>query len=152
MGLRRSAPTGRLIQHGFKLPKQPQDSAPDLPRDVTNIGYDDLMDLWSQFTAWTDYAAVQAAIAYSEEKHLAKKIERMEQRALLVGDKVTVSRAEVKTSDAYEHLVNEWLEAEMYRKLLETLFNNYDRDAQLLSRELTRRTSDVRGRQERWQT
>lgn len=152
MGLRRSAPTGRLIQQGFKLPRQPEDSAPDLPRDITNLGYDALMDLWSAFTAWTDYAAVQAAIAYSEEKHLAKKIERMEQRALLTGDKVTTSRAEVKTSDAYEHLVEEWLEAEMYRKLLETLFNNYDRDAQLLSRELTRRTSDVRGRQERWQT
>lgn len=153
MGLvvRKRAGVGRLIQKGIILPAQPN-SMPMLPNDVTELGEKDLMILWTEFTAWTDYMAVQVAVAYSDEKHYVKKIERMEQRALLKDGKVTVARAEVKSSDEMEKLVEEWLEAEAYRKLLEALFNNYDRDAALLSRELTRRSSDVRGRKERWQT
>jgi hypothetical protein len=151
MNIRKRHGVARLLNKGITLPAQPQDSAPELPRDVTELNDRDLMNLWAEYTAWTDFMGVQAAIAYSDEKHLAKKIERMEQRALLTGDKVTVARAEIKASDEYDALVQEWLEAEAYRKLLDALFNNYDRDAALLSRELTRRSSDVRSRERTWQ-
>ena len=151
MGLIKRKSVGQVLQLGVMMPKQPTDT-PHLPRDVTALDEQGLMELWTQFTAWTDFMAVQVALAYSDEKHLVKKIERMEQRALLKDEKVTVARAEIKASDEYHELVQEWLEAEAYRKLLEALFNNYDRDAALLSRELTRRSSDVRGRRERWQT
>ena len=141
----------RIMQQGMMLPPKPQFMAPELPRDVTELDDASLMGVWTELTAWTDYAAVQVAVAYAEEKSLVKKIERMEQRALISDQKVTVARAQVKASEGYEEVVKEWLEAEAYRKLVEALFNNYDRDAQLLSRELTRRTSDVKGRQTRWQ-
>jgi uncharacterized protein (UPF0335 family) len=141
----------RALQQGMMLPVKPQTMAPTLPRDVTELDDASLMGVWTELTAWTDYAAVQVSVAYAEEKSLIKRIERMEAKAQLVYDKVTKARAEVKASPEMEALVNEWLEAEAYRKLVEALFNNYDRDAQLLSRELTRRTSDVKGRQTRWQ-
>jgi hypothetical protein len=152
MGLiKRNTGEAQVIQQGIALPTQPKHQPPDLPRDPTELDDASLMGIWTEFTAWTDYMAVQVAIAYSDEKRLAKKIERMEQRALLKGDKVTVARAEIKASDEHEKLAQEWLEAEAYRKLLEALFNNYDRDAALLSRELTRRTGDVKSRQRTWQ-
>lgn len=151
MGLVKRKSVGRVVQQGVMMPPKPSE-VPLLPRDVTELGDQDLMVLWTQFTAWTDYMSVQVALAYSDEKHLVKRIERMEQRALLKDEKVTVARAEIKASDEYHDLVQQWLEAEAYRKLLEALFNNYDRDAALLSRELTRRTGDVRGRKDRWQT
>lgn len=142
----------RAVQQGMMMPPKPDYLAPQPPRDVTSLDDASLMGLWTELTAWTNYASVQVAVAYAEEKSLVKKIERMEQKALLSYDKVTKARAEVKSSPEHEALINEWLEAEAYRKLVEALFNNYDRDAQLLSRELTRRTSDVRGRKDRWQT
>jgi hypothetical protein len=153
MKKRAAAPAvAKLTSQGIFLPIKPDYMPPSVPRDVTDLDDNSLMGLWTEFTAWTDYCAVQVAIAYSEEKTLVKKIERLEQKALLSNEKVTVARAQIKSSDEMEILVKEWLEAETYRKLLEALFNNYDRDAQLLSRELTRRTSDVKGRKDRWQT
>jgi hypothetical protein len=78
MGLvvRKRPGVGKLIQKGIILPAQPN-SMPMLPNDVTELGDQELMVLWTEFTAWTDYMSVQVAIAYSDEKHYVKMIERM---------------------------------------------------------------------------
>ena len=65
MQIRKRHGVARLLNKGILLPAQPGENAPELPRDITDLSDKDLMEIWSQYTAWTDFMAVQAAIAYS---------------------------------------------------------------------------------------
>ena len=57
------------------------------------------------------------------------------------GDRVTYARAQVAADPRIVALKDVVEEAYAYRKLVESLAANVERDASLVSRELTRRTS-----------
>ena len=93
-------------------------------------------------------AAVEAARA-------GEQLEFLEAKALIqaksVASKVTDARLLVKDDPAIQDIHEKAASAEAYRKLVESLYNNCERDSALLSRELTRRTAGAdRGRRERF--
>jgi hypothetical protein len=122
-----------------------------LPDDITDIGSEALGELFTRLTAWTDYIASQFAMAQLEERAALKKKEFTENTMLMKrmnagvkGERVTTVKAEVSVHPDVVALDNDYEEKYAYRKLVEMLLNNHERDIQLVSREITRRSNDSR--------
>jgi len=137
-----------LSVKGFKIPAKPTYDIPDLPRDITELHDEDLMDLFVTLTSWTDYVSPQVAVAAIDERECDRLVSVLEATAMInnwkggSGDRVTIAKAHILLDPRVTEARQELDEKHAYRKLVETLLQNLERDAALVSRELTRRTSD----------
>ncbi|CAB4137762.1 hypothetical protein UFOVP325_86 [uncultured Caudovirales phage] len=130
---------------------KPMSEQVTLPEDITASGSEELGLLFTRLTAWTDYIASQFAMAQLEERAALKKKEFTENTMLMrrmnagvKGERVTTVKAEVSVHPDVVALDNDYEEKYAYRKLVEMLLNNHERDIQLVSREITRRANDSR--------
>jgi len=138
-----------LEKQGLKLYDQPEDRIPRLPEDITALHEEELMDLFVGLTAWLDYVSVQVACAEIDERAAQRVLDQAEATALIAGwsgeraDRVAIARAKQAINPEVNRLLAEFAEAHNYRKLIQTLASNLERDAALASRELTRRTAGI---------
>lgn len=122
-----------------------------LPSDITDITSENLGELFTRLTAWTDYIASQLAVAQLEERAAQKKLEFLENTLLVrrmgahvKGERVTTVKAEIAINQDVVDLSTDYEEKYAYRKLVEMLLNNHERDLSLVSREITRRSNENR--------
>ena len=141
-----AAAVAKVEDQGFKLPQSPGvDDQPALPHNLEDLDDVALMEEFSLFTAWADYASAQVGLAVISEKELELELEW--QISLHYTDAptkkaVTLTKAEaLQNPDVYEARRN-FEEAYAYRRVVTDLAERYERDANVLSRELTRRTSE----------
>lgn len=140
---------------GFSLTPKPEYDIPQLPRDITELDDEGLMDLFVQFTQWNDHLAGAQAIAIINEREAQRNLENAEASSMLKnwtgakGDRVTLIKAQIAASETIQELQHEADVKYAFRKLIETRTLNVERDSQLVSRELTRRTSDGGGMRSR---
>lgn len=143
---------------GLNVPDKPADEMPEgLPSDLTALDDMELMRLYTELTGWAGYIGVQQSFAQTDERRIKRRLEFVETKALIQAKaqaaKITDARLLVKDDPAIQEIHEKAASAEAYRKLIEALFVNCERDAGLVSRELTRRTSSPdRGRRERFDT
>lgn len=146
----RSGPTASstlsiLLEQGLPVPRKPIEEIPTLPSDLTVLSDEDLMILYTHLTAWSDYVSTQVSIAQIDEREISNELDRAENRMMILssanGDRVTYARAQVAADPTIVGIKKRVDEAYAYRKLVESLAANVERDAALVSRELTRRTS-----------
>jgi hypothetical protein len=130
---------------------KPADSQVQLPNDITDISSENLGELFTRLTAWTDYISSQLAMAQLEERAALKKKDFAENTMIVTrmgaqikGERITAVKAEISIHPDIVALDNDYEEKYAYRKLVEMLLNNHERDLQLVSREITRRTNDQR--------
>lgn len=130
---------------------KPSDEQVSLPADITAIHSEELGELFTRLTAWTDYIASQLTLAQLEERAAQKKLEFTENTMLVrrmgaqvKGERITAVKAEISVDDTVVQLDNEYEQKYAYRKLVEMLLNNHERDLSLVSREITRRSNDSR--------
>jgi hypothetical protein len=131
---------------------------PDLPTDITSLSDDTLMQLFAEYTAWQNYAAVQFAEAEVAEATAEANVRYVEASAMVKGwggtkDKVTVAKAELANDPEVERARNTVLGAYARRKMTKVIHDNCERCVALVSRELSRRIGNVgyERRQMRWQ-
>jgi hypothetical protein len=130
---------------------KPLDDQVTLPGDITDIGSEALGQLYTRLTAWSDYIASQLTMAQLEER-AALKAKEFKENTMLVrrmgasvkGERVTSVKAEIAVDPDVVSLDNDYEEKYAYRKLVEMLLNNHERDLQLVSREITRRSNESR--------
>jgi hypothetical protein len=129
--------------------KKPSDEQVSLPSDITAIASEELGELFTRLTAWTDYINSQLTMAQLEERAAQKKLEFTENTMLVrrmgaqtKGERVTTVKAEIAIAPEVVALDNDYEEKYAYRKLVEMLLNNHERDLSLVSREITRRSND----------
>lgn len=140
---------------GFSLTAKPEYDIPVLPRDITDLDDEGLMDLFVQFTQWNDHLAGAQAIAIVNEREAQRNLDNAEAKAMLnnwtgaKGDRITLIKAQIAASDEIKDLAHELDIKYAFRKIIETRTLNVDRDSQVVSRELTRRTSDSGGMRSR---
>ncbi len=122
-----------------------------LPSDISSVSSEELSNLFTKLTAWSNYVASQLAAAQVDEKALEKKLEFATNKMLVArmgksskGETVTLIKAEISTDPTIMDLDTKLLEAYAYRKMVEVVFNNLDRDISLVSREITRRSYDTK--------
>lgn len=130
---------------------KPSDEQVILPADITAISSESLGELFTRLTSWTDYVNSQLTMAILEERG-ALKAKEFKENTMLVrrmgaqvkGERVTAVKAEIAVNEEVVALDNEYEEKYAYRKLVEMLRDNHERDLQLVSREITRRNSNRR--------
>jgi hypothetical protein len=142
------AAVSALESQGIKVPAKPLYDIPSLPADITDLGDEALMVLYSKLTAYADFIAVQVSCSQVDERSYEKRLSILEQTKMLRGtgkseNRVTFARAEVATDPDVLALKESVEELHAYRKLIEAMANNIERDTALVSRELTRRTSNT---------
>lgn len=147
----------KVMEQGFAFPETP-DSHPTLPTDLDELDNRDLMAEFSLFTAWADYANAQVGLASIAERDAELELEF--QISLHYGSvpsrkSVTIAKAEIlQNPDVYEAR-KKVEEAYAYKRVVSDLAARYERDAAVLSRELTRRSLDVgpkASRRDRWES
>lgn len=138
----------RLQKQGFYIWPE-QTSQVVLPKDISAVSSEVLSDLFTRLTAWQNFAAMQLAAAQVDETVLEKKrdvayAKLMAGTERVKGERVAVLKAQVNGDPYLEKLDSALQRAYAYRKMLEAIYNNFDREITLVSREITRRTSDQR--------
>lgn len=134
-----------LYDQGLSVPDKPLGDIPTLPSDLTEVDDEELMILYTHLTAWSDFISTQVSIAQIDERESNTNLDREENRLMILsgdkGDRVTYARAQVAADPKIVALKEKTDECHAYRKLIESLAANVERNAALVSRELTRRTS-----------
>lgn len=137
--------------------KRPEFDSVDLPSDITTLSSEQLGEKFTQLTAWADYAASELAHAQIAERNAQRKLS-LKENTLLVqklgastkGERVTLIKAQIAIDPEVVELSQLVEDKYAYRKLVEMTYSNYDRDLSLVSREVTRRTNDLRSTRKEW--
>lgn len=130
---------------------KPSSEQVELPADITQSTSEELGELFTRLTSWTDYIASQLAVAQLEERAALKKKEFTENTMFIKrlgsqakGERITAIKAEISIHPDVVSLDDDYEEKYAYRKLVEMLLNNHERDLALVSREITRRSTENR--------
>ena len=146
-----------LKEQGIAVPDKAEYYIPRLPVVVTVLGDADLMELYSKLTAYADFVSVQVSCAIIDERQSEKRLQgKVDQMMLLYAgggkgeQRVTYARAQIAADDVVVGLKSTADTTYAYRKLIESMAGNIERDTFLVSRELTRRTSGIATRRTGW--
>ena len=154
-----AAAAAKLEKQGLELPTQPVDPVPRVPDSLSELGDGPLMELFAQLTAWAGFLSGQLATAEIDERASESVLEAAEATALVRDwggtrdDRVAVAKAHRIVDPEVAEQKQRVAERYAYRKLVGVLFTNVERDAALVSRELTRRTGSYEAkprRESRW--
>lgn len=130
------------------LPLQPS-TEPEMPRDLTSISDKDLSILMAEFSGLMAYAGVEAAFAganYASKKakykfeYAKKYVTRQAESTKKVAAKTV--EYELDCDDELNRIKVEEVAAEQYKTLVDALYNGYNAKYNVLSRELTRRSTN----------
>ena len=137
-----------LAEQGFGIPTTFDLDSPQLPPDITELSDEDLMRLFQWINEYTKYIKVQAGFAHIDEADLKKSLEYVESVATATamssavkGTTVTAIKTQVNSEPAVVEAQNAYNVAYGYRKMIDVMVTNLESDMNLVSRELTRRTS-----------
>jgi hypothetical protein len=154
-----AAAQAMLEKQGLALPLQPVDPIPPVPDSLSELGDGPLMELFAQLTAWAGFLGAQLAAAEIDERAAEAVLEAAEATAMVrdwggtKDDRVAIAKAQRMNDPEVVERKQEVANRYAYRKLVGVLFINVERNAALVSRELTRRTGSYEAkprRESRW--
>jgi len=131
---------------GIDEPTSPDFQPPKLEPDIDDLTDKQLMDQFVKFTRWTDYFQNQLAIEEIYERYADAEVRRLEGLYMAANkpDRVTEAVTWVRAQMESDRTIQEARDAHRIiyarRKLKQMLFESAERDAAVVSRELTRRT------------
>ena len=148
-GVRRRIDTyrqGVYTDLGIDELQAPDFRPPALATDIDDLTDKQLMDLFVRFTRWTDFFQSQLAIEEIFEHHAEMEIRKLEglyltrNRPEKASEAVTWVRAAMESDPEIRSSRDALKLYYARRKLKQMLFESAERDAAVVSRELTRRT------------
>jgi hypothetical protein len=128
---------------GFGKPIKPEQDAPKLPRNISDITLDKVGNFINAYTAWREYTEN----LYNEELPklvvLKEEYDYLYQVILIstLGKDVTTKKASVNANEEVRAKYREKMEQEMFTDMLAQKIETYSNIIASLSRELTRRTN-----------
>lgn len=138
-----------VMQRGVDLPKPAYEQAV-LPPDITELSSEQLAEMFTILTGWADYMASQLVQAQLAERDALRKSEFAESKALVKlttaspkGTTVSLIKAQIDIDEDIQKLRDTYEEKYAYRKILEMMLNNQERDITLVSREISRRAQTM---------
>lgn len=137
-----------LQLQGFQFQTRMELQIPDMPSDITTLDDEGLMHLFGELTSYANFLSAQYACALIDEKNADQALDFAESKNYISAyeankkETVTIMKARMASDPEIIHL-REALNAKYaYKKLIEVMVSNVERNTQLTSRELTRRTSN----------
>lgn len=138
-----------VMQKGIDLPKPAYDQAV-LPPDITELSSEQLAEMFTILTGWADYMSSQLVQAQLAERDALRKADFAESKALVrmstgapKGTTVSLIKAQIDIDPDIQDLRDRYEEKYAYRKILEMMLNNQERDITLVSREISRRSQTM---------
>jgi hypothetical protein len=138
-----------MMQGGLELPKPVYEQA-ILPPDITELSSEQLAEMFTVLTGWADYMSSQLVQAQLAERDALRKSEFAESKALVrlttgspKGTTVSLIKAQIDIDPDIQDLRDRYEEKYAYRKILEMMLNNQERDITLVSREISRRSQTM---------
>ena len=138
-----------IMQGGLELPKPVYEQAV-LPPDITELSSEQLAEMFTVLTGWADYMSSQLVQAQLAERDALRKSEFAESKALVKlttgspkGTTVSLIKAQIDIDPDIQDLRDKYEEKYAYRKILEMMLNNQERDITLVSREISRRSQTM---------
>ena len=133
------------------LVPEPRYENAKLPHDITDLGSDQLAEMFTILTSWADFFASKLTQAQIDEKSTEAKLdyEVAKLTVELLGkatktDKVSLAKAQIAIEPNIVDLKEKLHERYAQRKIWELLMNNQERDIALVSREVSRRQGERR--------
>ena len=143
-------PIKALADQGLLFRESIDLDVPELPADISRFDDEDLMELFTRLTAYSNFLNTQLALASIAEHNAEEHMDTTRSLALLEAnvtkttkDTVTLLKARISSDKVVVASAKEFNAKHNYRKLVEVMVNNTERDITLLSRDLTRRTSNT---------
>lgn len=142
----------QLIKQGLPFKTTLNVDVPELPEDITSVDDQQLMSLATKYMANYNFMLTQVAVAEIALIEVENEYAIVEAKALLTKttgkstEKSTMLKALVLTDPDIQTLSTKKLRTYAYHKMLKTVLENLERSYQLVSRELTRRTSVLKAR------
>jgi molybdopterin-biosynthesis enzyme MoeA-like protein len=134
-----------LSNQGLPMTNSSAVDVPGLPPDITDLDDEDLIRLFQHLNEFTKFIKVQVACAQIDESDAKKKLDMADAKltSTHTAPKVTVAsiKAAVASDPDIIKLTDVYQARHDYRKMIEMMVNNLESDINLVSRELTRRTS-----------
>lgn len=138
-----------VMQQSIELPRPAYDQAV-LPPDITELSSEQLAEMFTILTGWADYMSSQLVQAQLAERDALRKSEFAESKALVrlttgapKGTTVSLIKAQIDIDPDIQDLRDKYEEKYAYRKILEMMLNNQERDITLVSREISRRAQTM---------
>ena len=138
-----------IMQSGLELPKPAYEQAV-LPPDITELSSEQLAEMFTVLTGWADYMSSQLVQAQLAERDSLRKAELAESRMLVIkttgapkGTTVSLIKAQIDVEPDILNLRDKYEEKYAYRKILEMMLTNQERDITLVSREISRRSQTM---------
>ena len=102
------------------------------------------MRIFSEYVQWQNYAATELAGADVKEEEAGREVKKLEAMHMVMNwtaakDKVTLARAQMVTSPDITNARELELRCYAHRKMSQVVYENCERTAAMISRELTRR-------------
>jgi hypothetical protein len=137
-----------LERFAVKAPEQ-SDEIPELPEDVTLLDDSGLMVLYRRLVAWCEYADQIKADASAMEERAKTEVRYAEaaHTALSGAKTVAAKKAEAALDSRVQDTQYDQLSAHHNDKRAEAAVKLVERRLSLVSREITRRSNAVRGRE-----
>ncbi len=132
----------QLEKESLPLPSRPRTDVPELAGDLTDLEDAELMNQLVLLTRWADYSGAQLAVADVDEKFADALLQRLRAMSTVRAsgaEKITVAKAEAESDPVMVEATDAKLEAYARRKLLQARHEAFERNAAVVSRELTRR-------------
>jgi hypothetical protein len=135
---------------------RPEYELPTIPRDVSTVSDDLLMERFVGFVEWQNYAASMLVECEVSEHEANAKVKLIEAQKMLMNwgskDTVTKIKGEISQDPEVERARSDALKVYAERKYTQMIYENCERSAQVLSRELSRRIGrdGTERRQQRW--
>ena len=132
----------------------PDFELPDLPRDLTALDDAALMQLFSEYVAWQNYAATRLSEAEVDETK-AEAAQRYAEDIVMMGaikGEIMTTKAGLSVDDQVQQARSDVISAYAVRKTTAVVYSNCERVVNLVSRELSRRIaqSPTERRNSRW--
>jgi len=122
-----------------------------LPPDITALSSEQVAEVFTVLTGWADYMASELVAAQLDERATQRRLDFVTHTLMIEksgsaikGDKVSLIKAQIAIDPKVLELEDVYELAYAKRKILEMMLSNQERDISLVSREITRRTSDQR--------
>lgn len=152
-----------LRDEGLEVPDRPRgDLPPTLPDDLTDLDDPELMQLFAEFTEWLNFADVRRTALEIDEADVQAALDVAEARAKVSGwdddeapksdRRVTIAKARQVIDAEVIRAHEEFRKVKSRRKMVNAMCDILERNAALVSRELSRRIgrADITRRSERW--
>jgi len=135
----------KLKSQGLSVNEAYEYDPPALPKDVTGLTDEDLMDLYAKYVAYLEFINLQVWCALTDKSEAEKDMNLDRARKKLTmkaaGKAVALIDSEIEVDVEYRELADKFLELSNYHSLVLMISDRLSKDISFINREITRRVN-----------